>query len=55
MDMGTGFVDPADVVLELGSGPVAEELARLGLPDAAPDMCTWGEGLSATFLLGQPI
>ena len=54
MDMGTGFVDPADVVLELGTGRVAVELASLGLPATAPDMCTWGEGLSATFQLGQP-
>lgn len=55
MDMGTGFVDPADVVLELGSGVVADELARLGLPGTPPDMCTWGEGLSATFQLGRPL
>jgi hypothetical protein len=54
MDMGTGFVDPADVVLELGEGPVADELRSLGLP-TTPDLVTWGEGLSATFLLGQPI
>lgn len=55
MDMGTGVVDPADVVLELGSGVVAEELAGLGLPATAPDLCTWGEGLSATFQLGRPL
>jgi hypothetical protein len=55
MDMGTGFVDPADVVLELGEGKVADELASLGLPATLPDMCTWGEGLSATFQLGQPL
>lgn len=54
MDMGTGFVDPADVVLEVGSGPVADELRSLGLP-TAPDVATWGEGLSATFLLGRPV
>jgi hypothetical protein len=54
MDMGTGFVDPAAVVLELGTGPIAEELRSLGLP-AAPDLCTWGEGLRATFLLGEPV
>lgn len=54
MDMGTGFVDAAAVGLELGTGPIADELRSLGLP-TAPDMCTWGEGLSATFLLGQPI
>lgn len=54
MDMGTGVVDPAAVVLELGTGPVADELRSLGLP-AAPDLCTWGEGLSATFHLGEPV
>jgi hypothetical protein len=55
MDMGTGFIDPADVTIELGDGPVADELRSLGLPDLQPDMATWGEGLSATFLLGQPV
>jgi hypothetical protein len=54
MDMGTGSIDPADVVLELGDSPVADELRSLGLP-SPPDMATWGEGLSATFHLGQPI
>jgi hypothetical protein len=54
MDMGTGLVDPADVHLELGDSPVADELRSLGLP-RAPDLATWGESLSATFLLGQPI
>ena len=54
IDMGTGVVDPADVRLDLGEGPVAEELRRLGLP-ARPDAATWGEGLSATFQLGRPL
>ena len=54
MDMGTGFIDPADVVLELGDSPVADELRCLGLP-RPPDMATWGEDLSATFHLGQPV
>lgn len=54
MDMGTGMVDPADVVLELGDSPVADELRTLGLP-CAPDFATWGESLSATFLLGRPV
>lgn len=54
MDMGTGVIDPADVQLELGDSPVADELRSLGLP-CAPDLATWGEGLSATFFLGQPI
>jgi hypothetical protein len=55
MDMGTGSIDPADITIELGDGPVAEELRSLGLPDLRPDLATWGEGLSATFLLGQPV
>lgn len=54
MDMGTGFIDAADVVLELGDSPVADELRSLGLP-CPPDLATWGEGLSATFLLGRPL
>jgi hypothetical protein len=54
IDMGTGTVDPDDVRLELGDGPVADELRRLGLP-ARPDMATWGEGLSAAFQLGRPV
>lgn len=55
MDMGTGLVtDPSAVVLELGEGEVADELRSLGLPKA-PDLCTWGEGLSATFHLGRPV
>ena len=32
MDLGTGLVDPADVRLELGDSPVADELRSLGLP-----------------------
>jgi hypothetical protein len=54
MDMGTGLVDPADVTLDLGAGPVADELRSLGLP-CAPDIAMWGEGLSATFMLGRPL
>jgi hypothetical protein len=54
MDMGTGAVDPASVRVEVGTGPIADELRRLGLP-RPPDFCTWGEGLSATFQLGRPI
>jgi hypothetical protein len=54
MDMGTGVVDPADVRLVLGDGPVAHELRLLGLP-TPPDLATWGEGLSATFQLGRPL
>lgn len=52
MDMGTGLIDPAEVELTLGTGPVADELRRLGLP-TAPDFATWGQDLSATFELGN--
>jgi hypothetical protein len=54
MDMGTGVVDPGAVVLELGSGTIAEELRSLGLP-TPPDLATWGEGLTATFQAGRPL
>jgi hypothetical protein len=54
MAMGTGLLDPAEVTLELGAGPVADELATLGLP-TTPDLATWGEHLSATFHLGEPV
>lgn len=54
MDMGTGLLDPADVVIELGSGQVADELRSLGLPKA-PEFGTWGTGLTATFQLGHPL
>lgn len=54
MEMGTGMIDPSAVRIELGSGPVADELRSLGLP-TAPEFATWGEGLSATFHLPQPV
>lgn len=54
MDLGTGFLDATDVVIELGSGPVADELRTLGLP-MAPDFGAWGRDLSATFELGRPL
>jgi hypothetical protein len=54
MDLGTGFIDGADVTVEIGSGPVADELRTLGLPKA-PDFGAWGRDLSATFELGRPI
>jgi hypothetical protein len=55
MDMGSGIVsDPSTVGVELGEGPVADELGSLGLP-AVPDLVTWGEGLGAVFHLGQPV
>jgi hypothetical protein len=54
MDMGTGVVDPAAVVVELGTGTIADELRSLGLP-TTPDLATWGEGLTATFQAGRPL
>lgn len=54
MDLGTGLIDPADVIVHLGTGPVADELRSLGLPKA-PDFGTWGTGLTATFQLGHPL
>ncbi|HEY8525228.1 MAG TPA: hypothetical protein VIL48_09705 [Acidimicrobiales bacterium] len=48
-----GIVDPGDVVLELGSGPLAGTLRLLGLP-RAPDLALWGEGASAVFHAPRP-
>ncbi|HEX8802978.1 MAG TPA: hypothetical protein VF743_02255 [Acidimicrobiales bacterium] len=46
--------DPADVRLDLGTGPLADSLRDLALPPA-PDMCTWGEDLSLTLQLATPL
>jgi hypothetical protein len=54
IDMTSGPVPADDVELVLGDGPIADELRRLGLP-TAPNYCTWGENLSASFQLGQPV
>jgi hypothetical protein len=54
MDLATGAIDPASVRVEVGAGPVADELRSLGLP-TAPDFCSYGEELSATFQLGTPV
>ena len=54
MQIGTGAVDPAEVLLELGDSPVADELRSLGLR-RPPDLCTWAEGLSATFQRPRPV
>jgi len=54
IDLGAGFIDPADVRIELGTSPVADELRRLGLP-TAPDMAAWGEGLTGSFLVPRPV
>ncbi len=54
IDMSSGFVDPGDVELTLGAGPIADELRLLGLPKA-PNFCSWGEDLTATFQLGEKV
>lgn len=54
IDMSSGVVDADDVEITLGTGPIADELRSLGLP-TAPNFCTWGEDLSATFQLGQKV
>jgi hypothetical protein len=54
LDLASGTVEPDLVVLELGTGVVADELRSMGLPKA-PGYCSWGEGLSATFQLGTRV
>ncbi|MFN7149436.1 MAG: hypothetical protein ACK4V6_08140, partial [Microthrixaceae bacterium] len=54
IDLGAGVIDPATVVMELGSGAIAEELRSLGLP-RTPDMAVYGEGLTGTFLPPRPV
>jgi hypothetical protein len=54
IDLPTGLVDPASVVIEVGTGVVADELRSLGLP-TAPDMAMWGQGLGGTFLRPRPL
>ena len=54
IEMGSGVVDPASVRMELGEGPIADELRTLGLP-TAPEMVLWGEGLRGTFLPPRPV
>jgi hypothetical protein len=51
---GTGFSMNAEASLELGSHPVAKELAALGLP-AAPAFTTWTEHMRATFEAPRPL
>ncbi len=54
IDLPTGLVDPADVIVDLGVGPIAEELRSLGLP-ATPDFAAWGEGLRGTVLVPEAV
>jgi len=54
MDLATGVVEAEQVVVELGSGPIADELSSLGLP-CAPDFASYGERLGAVFQLGTAV
>lgn len=54
IELGTGLVDPADVRVELGDSPVADELRSLGLP-GAPDFALWGENLRGVFGRPRPL
>ncbi|MCP4436548.1 MAG: acetoacetate decarboxylase family protein [Actinomycetia bacterium] len=54
IELPTGMIDPADVRLELGSSPAADELRSLGLPKS-PDIAMWGEGLKGTFEWPTPV
>jgi hypothetical protein len=54
LTMPIGVLEPASVVLELGTSPLAETLRDLGLP-REPDLALWGEGASAVFHLPAPI
>ena len=54
MDLATGAVEADQVAVELGSGPIADELRSLGLP-CAPDFASYGERLGAVFQLGTAL
>jgi hypothetical protein len=54
IELGTGLIDPAEVQLELGDSPVADELRSLGLP-GVPDFAVWGEDLRGVFARPRPL
>ena len=54
IDLGTALIEPDQIAITLGSGPIARELSALGLPKL-PDLATWGTGLSGTFQMGSPL
>lgn len=54
IELGAGMIDPSEIDIEVGSGPVADELRGLGLP-CAPDMAFWGEGLRGVFSPPLPL
>ena len=47
-DVPADLIDPDDVDIQLGAGPLADTFRAVGLP-RRPDLCTWGERLSAVF------
>jgi hypothetical protein len=53
-DVPTGLVQPDEVKIELGTGRLADTLRSLGLP-RRPELCTWGERLSAVFHQGERV
>ncbi len=53
IEVGSSMIDPDEIELSLGDGPIADELRSLGLPKA-PDIAMYGEGLSGTFQLPRP-
>lgn len=54
IELGGGMIDPAEIRIELGSTPLADELRSLGLPRPA-DSVVWGEQLCGTFWAPRPI
>jgi hypothetical protein len=54
IDLPSGIIDSAQVVLELGDGVIADELRSLGLP-AVPDYAAWGERLTGSFGVTRPV
>jgi hypothetical protein len=54
IDLPVTTLDPAGVRVELGAGPLADELRSLDLP-AEPDLAVWGTGLTGTFRRPVPV
>jgi hypothetical protein len=55
LDVSSAVVtDLSTVGVTVGTGPVAEELRRLGMGTPVKS-CTWGEGLSALLREGRPL
>ena len=54
IEVGAAMIDPAQIEVSLGAGPIADELRSLGLPKA-PDLAMYGEGLSGTFQRPRPV